>query len=159
MNWNDIFEYRDGVLYWKVSRRCINAGSRAGYVQEDGYTRITFESKQYLQHRIVWLMHGRTIPEGMEIDHIDHNRQNDRIENLRLVSAVVNCQNKGKYISNTSGVTGVSWDRKNLKWFVTIRVHKKNVFLGRLTNLMKRLRYERKRNCGTISTQTTVNDG
>lgn len=131
MNWNDIFEYMDGVLYWKVSRRCINAGSRAGYVQEDGYTRITFEGKQYLRHRIVWLMHGRTIPEGMEIDHIDHDRQNDRIENLRLVSAVVNCQNKGKYISNTSGVTGVSWDRKNLKWFVTIKVHKKNVFLGR----------------------------
>lgn len=131
MNWNNIFEYRDGVLYWKVSRRCINAGDRAGYVQEDGYTRIAFEGKQYLRHRIVWLMHGRTIPEGMEIDHINHVRYDDRIENLRLVTAVVNCQNKGKYISNTSGVTGVSWDRKNLKWFVTIRVNKKNVFLGR----------------------------
>lgn len=115
MNWNDIFEYRDGVLYWKHNRRGgrgIKKGDRAGSVLQTGYTQIVFEGEHYLRHRIVWLMHGRTIPEGMEIDHIDHDRQNDRIENLRLVTRTNNMRNQSKFVTNTSGVTGVSYHKQ-----------------------------------------------
>lgn len=76
-------------------------------------------------------MHYGKIPEGMEIDHINHITDDNRIENLRLVTRKDNCKNVSMSKSNKSGVVGVSWCKRTCKWFASIRVDRKEKFLGR----------------------------
>lgn len=87
MDWNDVFEYRDGLLYWKIkTNRNMKIGRLAGSMAGNGYMQVHCFGKVRLMHRIIWEMHNGEIPEGMEIDHINHIRDDNRIENLRLVS-------------------------------------------------------------------------
>lgn len=131
MNWNSYFEYKDGKLYWKVNKGTAKVGEEAGYINEDtGYIDVGFDYKRYQAHRIIWEMHYGSIPEGMEIDHIWHNKLDNRIENLRLVTPIENSRNKSKNKNNISGVTGVSWNKRDNKWNVYIGVNGKNKYLG-----------------------------
>lgn len=59
--------------------------------------------------QLVWILAGNEIPDGMEIDHIDGNRRNNHISNLRLVTRAINNRNRKKRSDNTSGVTGIRW--------------------------------------------------
>lgn len=131
MNWNSHFEYKDGKLYWKVNKGTAKVGEEAGYINEDtGYIDVGFDYKRYQAHRIIWEMHYGPIPEGMEIDHIWHDKLDNRIENLRLVTPIENSRNKSKNKNNISGVTGVSWNKRDNKWNVYIGVNGKNKYLG-----------------------------
>ena len=58
-------------------------------------------------------MHNGKIPNGMQIDHIDHNKTNNKIDNLRLVTPKENNHNMKFRVTNKSGVTGVSWDKQH----------------------------------------------
>src|SRR5699024_2308960 len=69
------------------------------------------------------------IPNGMEVDHINHIRNDNRIENLRLVSRGDNMLNKSMYSNNKSGVTGVSWKSRNKTWVAQIQIGGKKKFL------------------------------
>jgi hypothetical protein len=90
-----LFDYRDGNLYWKAFKGPnATAGSLAGSVRKDGYCRISIDGKFYLAHRLIWLWHGHELPEKIEIDHIDRNRSNNNIDNLRLATRNQNERNK-----------------------------------------------------------------
>lgn len=123
MNWYEVFEYREGVLYWKNGRR-------AGSLTNKGYVRLRSKNKGYQVHRIVWEMYNGLIPEGMEIDHINHIRDDNRIENLRLVDRRHNTMNRGFRSDNSSGVMGVRKHSKNNNWIAEIRVNGKSIYLG-----------------------------
>lgn len=121
MNWNDIFDYIDGNLYWKVKRRgSTKIGDNAGSVDSNGYKKVTYMNNEYYAHRIIWEMHNGSIPKCMQIDHINHDRSDNSIFNLRLVSSKVNSKNRSKSKANKSGFTGVYSHRG--KWRVRIRV-------------------------------------
>lgn len=136
MNWNDIFQYNDGNLYWKISPSSrIFIGDLAGYLRQDGYVAVEYNSKSYKVHRIIWEMHYGPIPEGYEIDHIWHNRQDNRIQNLRLVLKEENAKNRRVYINNSSGVTGVSWSRRDSRWLAQITIKGKTIHLGYFNEL------------------------
>ena len=123
MNWHDYFRYEDGNLYWKIkTNRNVVIGSMAGSIRKDGYIRLRLNKKYYYCHRVVWEMHNGQIPEGLMIDHIDGDRSNNNLENIRLVSALENQKNMKKPSSNTSGVIGVSWREDRGKWRVTISI-------------------------------------
>lgn len=93
--WCDIFSYSDGTLKWKVRpARRMKIGDAAGYMKDDGYMRVRCRGGQYYVHRIIWEMHNGPIPKGMEVDHVNHVRTDNRIENLRLVSRLENCKNR-----------------------------------------------------------------
>lgn len=102
----EYFEYKDGFLYWKktIGTRAI-AGNKAGKLRKDGYFDVGLFGKYYLVHRIVYALFNNSLPKF--IDHIDRDRSNNRIENLREASANQNTWNASKSKANNTGVKGV----------------------------------------------------
>ena len=72
-----IFDYVDGYLYWKIKpSMSVNMGTLAGCLDKhSGYVTIMYKRTSYLMHRLVWIWHGNTLVSGLEIDHINRNRQ------------------------------------------------------------------------------------
>jgi len=104
-----------GVFTWRNNPKrnaqwnVMWAGKIAGTVTERGYSRIRLLDKGYRAHRLAFLYVYGYMPK--EIDHIDGDKLNNRIKNLRSVSHSENMRNAKKYPSNTSGVTGVTYRR------------------------------------------------
>lgn len=84
--------------------------------------KLTYLGKntEFLVHRIIWTMHNGEIPEGKYIDHIDGNRLNNRIENLRVALQAQNRQNSGFQVNNTSGYKDVFWHKSLERWQVRV---------------------------------------
>jgi hypothetical protein len=124
----DLFEYRDGELFWKVRKAKANhIGDKAGHLNNTGYYRVSIDYKLYLIHRIIFLMHHGYLPQFL--DHIDNNPQNNRIENLRPATKTQNICNTSLRKNNTSGVKGVVWIRSIKKWEVRVDInHKRHTF-------------------------------
>ena len=108
INWNKYLRYKDGKLYWKERRRKNRkdfqtkvwntkyAGTEAGCVGVYGYVLLNVESKTRRRARVVWEMHNGNIPKGKEVDHINFNRSDDRIENLQLLTSQENQSRKSQ---------------------------------------------------------------
>ena len=123
---HELFEYRDGVLYWKVAKtNSIKVGDVAGGLKGRGYISVKINNKFYLNHRVIFLMHHGYLPQFL--DHIDGNKINNRIENLRPATIAENCRNSRIGKNNTSGVKGVNWDNHVKKWRARITVDRKTV--------------------------------
>lgn len=146
MNFNELLEYRDGFLFWKKRledkfkdpRYCERWNKRwSGRIagcevsrksSSTAYMTVCVNGKKYYQHRVIWEMLKGKIPDGMEIDHQDHNGLNNLIENLRLTSPLGNGQNKPRLKNNTSGYVGVS--KSGSKWRAYIGEGNKQIWLG-----------------------------
>ena len=113
MDWNSLFEYRDGALYRAVTRGKWKKGTRVGYTRKDGYRVVQVGPKTHKEHRIIYEIHHGPIPEGMVIDHIDRNPSNNNIDNLRVVSQTTNMFNRvGK---------GYYWRESKQRYIVKVR--------------------------------------
>tara|TARA_R110000796_G_C14258651_1_gene399623 strand:- start:24 stop:521 length:498 start_codon:yes stop_codon:yes gene_type:complete len=125
-----LFEYdkETGELRWAVKRQGCSQGSVAGSIDSKGYRVITVNQKPYKAHRLVYLMHKGYLPRTL--DHINNNRSDNRIENLRAVSAGQNQHNRKINSNNKSGYKGVSWYASYSKWKAKIDLENKTVFLG-----------------------------
>lgn len=115
-----------------VTKRGHQRGNSTGYENACGYRRVKLAGKYYQAHRVAWLMVYKTWPNI--IDHIDGNRSNNRIANLRDVCVRVNNQNwHGAQDNNVSGVLGVT-EKKNGKYVARINTtlagHVINLSLG-----------------------------
>jgi hypothetical protein len=102
------YDAETGFIYWKVSngRRAV-AGSKAGSKHNAGYTRIGIDGVDYLAHRIAWLLYTGDWPK-FQIDHINGDRNDNRIVNLRDVTPAENTQNQKKsQRGSKSGTLGV----------------------------------------------------
>lgn len=138
------YDATSGRLYWLErpshhfateieSRRWNNrlAGKEAlTAINGHGYRHGTVCKVSIKAHRIIWLLVYGCFPNGV-VDHIDQNKLNNRIENLRDVSKVVNSLNAKVYKNNRSGVTGVSWDKRTSRWKARGMVRGKDVTIGR----------------------------
>lgn len=128
MKWDEIFTYDPlrGLLTWKSSGKIVSC------VNSDGYVCVKVKQRQYRAHRIIWdLMEpDNPLSAGEQIDHINHNRSDNRICNLRKVSASDNHRNTSKAVNNKSRVTGVSLFKRTGKWKVTIKAQGKQLHLG-----------------------------
>lgn len=110
------------------------AGKEAGGKDTGGYLRgsVTYagETKKFMMHRVALLVHGITIPDGCEVDHIDGNRVNNKLSNLRVVTHAENARNMGIGSHNKSGVVGVTWNVRASRWESRITFNGKFLFLG-----------------------------
>lgn len=133
-----LFEYHDGKLYWKFREDTPKetntrfAGKEAGCDDGYGYKVVTYtiNGKKYRQlvHRVVYALHHNTWPPL--IDHIDRNRTNNRIENLRPASKRLNAINSKNARASSSGIKGISWNKKCNRWEAHIKSRDKKVYLG-----------------------------
>lgn len=128
---SEIFEYRDGMIFRKKkTAQRTQVGERAGYAHCDGYRQVSVNGKAKLEHRIIWEMHNGQIPDGYQVDHINHVRNDNRIENLRLVSHKENCRNMSLSPRNTSGFNGVQYNQMISKWLARIVFEGKVITIG-----------------------------
>lgn len=113
------YDRTTGSFFWKETRRGVRIGEKAGYTSKNGYIFIRIDGNLYRSHRLVWLVENGKFPD-LEIDHIDGNRSNNYIYNLREVSKIENQKNQGIRIDNISGHSGIMWYKKGQKWHVQI---------------------------------------
>ncbi|MEG5924065.1 HNH endonuclease signature motif containing protein [Enterobacter hormaechei] len=133
MNWNELFNYENGNLFWKIQRQGrAKKGSKAGYLHHRGYLIVKAYGVLRPVHRIIWEMHNGPIPQNMEIDHINRIKLDNRLENLRLATRR---QNACNISTNTSGVPGVYWCKQQYKWRARIFVNGRNIHLGLFQNI------------------------
>lgn len=111
-----------GEFIWKKRAGHIMPGTKAGGIWKNGYCFIKLKGKQYLAQRLAWLYYYGEWPSGiLEVDHIDLNKSNNAITNLRLCTRPSNARNHSVYASNSSGVSGVCFNSYYGKWAATIR--------------------------------------
>jgi hypothetical protein len=146
----ELFDYRDGFIFWsarplaffRIERDCIAwnnrfAGKEAGTIQvslkgvKRRKTAISLHGakERYLNSRLVWAWHNREWPANL-IDHEDGDTLNDKIGNLRDVPYSQNSKNMKMRAANTSGVTGVYFNKRLDKWVAAIMVDRAQLYLG-----------------------------
>lgn len=120
---------KDGKVWWvNHPRRSTANGTEAGNMMQNGYRKLKFFGKQYLTHRVAWLLQHGAWPVG-DIDHIDGNPANNKLSNLRDVTHRVNIQNrKSATVKNKTGFLGVV-KRKN-KFAAHVHRNGKQIYLG-----------------------------
>lgn len=96
---------------------------------ESGYLCGRFFGKVFLAHRVAWAMENKD-PGDLFIDHINGNKSDNRISNLRLCTAKMNARNRPIGSNNKSGFIGVSWHSTNRRWQATITIDKKTTHIG-----------------------------
>lgn len=129
-----LFNYRDGNLYWKIARtNCIKVGNLAGCIRNSDYSQIGIDGKLYKTHRLVFLYHYGYFPQFL--DHIDGNKLNNDINNLRKATNQENQRNRKKNKSynckpTSSKYKGVGWHKYIKKWRARIAINGKDEHLG-----------------------------
>jgi len=108
-----------GVFTWKVNLRAVNAGDVAGTKDKDGYQVIFFKGKCFKAHRLAWFFVYNEMPKDT-IDHINRVRDDNRIQNLRVISQLEQMHNLGMNKKNRSGFTGVYWYTDRSKWVAQV---------------------------------------
>lgn len=145
----DALDYCDetGVLLWKkrpdyqfkdssyaARWNATYAGKDAGSIRR-GYRVIILQYSWYMGHRLVWALWYGEDPGELHIDHINGNRSDNRISNLRLVTHQQNHRNRGVGRLNNSGVLGVSFSKRTGKYSARIKVDGRSMRLGAFRTL------------------------
>lgn len=123
------YDPETGIFKWKVAiSNFVKPGSRAGRVREDGYRAISFGERLYTAHRLAWFYVNGVWPADM-LDHINRDRDDNRIANLRGATRGQNMQNRAVSSDNLSGLKGVQKGKWN-RWTARITVGGKRKRIG-----------------------------
>lgn len=133
---NKLFRYdkETGDLIRKVSvRKGSETVQIVGSDDGQGYLKTSIKGDKYFNHRIIFFMHHGFLPPCL--DHIDTNKSNNRIENLRPATLSQNQHNAGIRKDNTSGVKGVTWHIGRNKWLGQVWYNGTNNYIGSYDSL------------------------
>lgn len=130
---HSLFDYRDGNLYWKVTRGNGISGKIAGHKDKNEYLSIGIFGKSRRAHKLIYLYHHGYIPEF--VDHINNIRDDNRIENLREATRSENNQNAKKRKDNSSGVKGVHFCKRDQRYVVRVQVNEQRLLFGYFKDL------------------------
>jgi len=123
-----IYLPKQGLFVWRVSRGTVRAGSLAGTPHSEGYIQIQVDGDLYLAHRLAFLFMKGAMP--IEVDHENHVRNDNRWVNLWAACRLTNMQNTSMRADNSSGKTGVSWDKRRRAWQIRIQIDGVETQLG-----------------------------
>lgn len=103
------YEPETGNFYWlkDVGGHSKGAGSLAGWTTKLGYRKIILKGKGYEGQVLAWLLSGRELPPTMYLDHKDRNPSNNKLNNLRLVTARENQYNAAGWVNTSTGIKGL----------------------------------------------------
>jgi len=104
-------------------------GRSVGWVHSTGYRYVNVGRVQYKEHRLIWLIVFGRWPTG-QIDHINGNRADNHLDNLRDVTGSINQRNTGRRADNTSGYKGVVFNKSHGRYLARIGLHGKRRHLG-----------------------------
>lgn len=138
------YDETTGYFHWKnfKGRPRAKIDLPAGCKGTNGRWVIRLKGNVYTAHRLAWFYVYKAWPQ-YTIDHIDKDCTNNRIANLRDVTNAVNHSNRTKSPKNTSGVTGVCFNRKFDKWVARIWVNQRQIFLGNFSDKNDAIRVRR----------------
>ena len=124
------YDPETGLFHWKVSRSAwAKAGTVAGSLNNHGYTKIMFKRRMHAAHRLAWFYVYGEWP-AHQIDHINGDRTDNRLINLRVADNKQNQENIGLRSNNTTGFRGVSFNKKSKMYEAHIRHNGKKICLG-----------------------------
>jgi len=129
---NDLLAYnaKTGAFLWKKDRGIkFLAGSVAGYTDPRGYTAICIDYRRHYAHRLAWLLSYGNWP-AKQIDHINGNKTDNRLANLREATPAQNNANSKTHKRNKSGFRGVSWSTRDRCWRAFISFNRARRSLG-----------------------------
>lgn len=114
-----------------IFKSALHPNKTVGFLNKDGYVILRVGSKkQITAGKAAFMLMTGAHPQG-DIDHENRVRNDNRWSNLRHITHAENCQNKGMYVNNTSGIKGVSFHKATQKWRVSIK-HQKKQYEGGL---------------------------
>jgi len=124
------YDKNTGFFYWKrkYCRKSVE-GKIAGHVLKKGYRQIRIDTILYQAHRLAWFYMYKEWPYP-EVDHINRDKDDNRIVNLRLSMPGAQQFNTEGFKHNTSGVRGVSWHKATKTWRAYVQLNKKFICLG-----------------------------
>ena len=125
---NELFEYRQGNLYNKTNRNSRSKKGEIAGTYSGRYGNVFIDGHPYTIHRIIFFMNNEYSPEF--IDHINGNKHDNRIENLREAKRTDNQHNRALNKNNTSGAKNVYWSETKQKWCAGLRHMGKKISLG-----------------------------
>ena len=125
----ELFDYDDGKLFYKSN----NEPAKIYVTKGHRYARIKFDKQEFKLHRIIFLYHKGYLPDI--IDHINGDRYDNRIENLREANTYQNRQNSRIYSTSKSGVKNVYWCKKMNKWKVIMNINGETHIFGYYADL------------------------
>lgn len=127
----ELLDYKDGELFWRENGPSRKRGCRAGgSMSGSGYKMVRLDRRLYNEHYIVYMWHNAEKPSGV-IDHINRDKTDNRIENLRCVTHAKNITNTERVSKTKCGVAGVHWDSFTNSWKPVISVN------GRMKNIRR----------------------
>lgn len=125
-----LFEYKDGKLLNKTNSKQRKIGTQVGYKNKYGYIVCKINSKSYYVHRLIWMMFFGSL-NGKDIDHINGNRSDNRLENLRLATRTENNRNLRKAKENSkTKLIGSCFHKKSGKFIAQIQNNGKYEYIG-----------------------------
>jgi hypothetical protein len=128
------YDIDSGDFRWKKQRRGVQVGKSLGTDNGFGYLSITVLGTRYYLHRLAWMYVYGVWPET--IDHINCDKGDNRIKNLRSCSQIENNQNRRTAPKNSkTSLLGVSWHKKAQKWQAHICIYKQRKYLGLFTSV------------------------
>lgn len=132
-----IIDPEQGEIFWKKRRGgTVTSGQRSGYITSRNYRIICIDRTDYFEHNLIWLyVNGTFPPRGYEIDHINRDRSDNKIANLRICTRTQNNANMNLRNDNATGVRGVYFDKSREKYCVQVTANGKTKSLGRYGDL------------------------
>ena len=127
-----IVDFRDELkLYFKYDTegyliRIMNVGKceigdKVGSINSRGYYNVVLNYTIYSLHRLIWIWHYGNIPKDKVIDHIDRDKTNNKIENLRLATVGENAVNQNVRATNKLGILGVCYHKRSKQYRATLK--------------------------------------